>query len=121
MVAKSEGSKIVTAYFVSRHPGAVEWVQRQGIAAELVSHLEARQVRAGDLVLGTLPIQLVAAVVANGARYLHLEIDLPPERRGADLTADEMEVLGARLIEYEAHRVEPGAARDRTPATARPE
>ncbi|MBD1206743.1 MAG: CRISPR-associated protein Csx16 [Rhodobacteraceae bacterium] len=97
----------MTALFVTRHPGAVEWVARRGIGARMVSHLDPGLVRAGDIVMGTLPIHLAAAVCARRARYLHLEIDLPAEARGRDLTADEMERFGARLTEFRVERVDP--------------
>ena len=95
----------MTAYFVSRHRGAVEWAQRRGIAATLISHLEPAIIQKGDLVLGTLPIQLVARINESGARYLHLEMEAPEKERGKDLTADDMERIGAKLVEYEARQV----------------
>lgn len=95
----------MATYFVTRHPGAVEWARRQGIDAQLITHLNPAQVEKGDTVLGTLPIQLVAGINERGARYLHLEISLPEAQRGVALSAEEMDRLGARLIEYEARRV----------------
>jgi CRISPR-associated protein Csx16 len=44
-------------------------------------------------------------VCARGARYLHLSIDIPPEARGRDLNAEEMERFGARLEEFQVTRV----------------
>ena len=100
------GGKSVAVYFVSRHRGATEWAKRQGLAAQMVPHLNAAQVRPGDIVIGTLPIQLVATIVEIGARYLHLKIELPAEMRGIDLSADQMQAMGAQLVEYEARRVQ---------------
>ncbi|GIX15053.1 MAG: hypothetical protein KatS3mg118_3012 [Paracoccaceae bacterium] len=87
------------ALFVSRHPGAVEWARRQGIVAEAVHHLDPSAIRPGDTVIGTLPVHLAAEVCARGGRYLHLVLDLPPEARGRDLSAEEMDRHGARLQE----------------------
>ena len=45
-------------------------------------------------------------------RYFHLEMEVPEALRGLDLAADDMDRLGARLIEYEARRISgtvPGA------------
>lgn len=95
----------MATYFVSRHAGAVDWARRRGIEAELIPHLDPAQIKEGDTVLGTLPIQIVADINERGARYLHLEIALPAEMRGVALSADDMEDLGATLTEYEARRV----------------
>jgi CRISPR-associated protein Csx16 len=95
----------MTSYFVTRHPGAVEWARRRGIEAAAVDHLDADLLRPGDVVMGTLPVQLIAAVTTKGARYLHLEMTVPREARGTHLSADDMERFGARLIEYRAERV----------------
>jgi CRISPR-associated protein Csx16 len=100
----------MSTYFVTRHAGAREWAERRGLEAVAVQHLDPGTVRPGDIVLGTLPIQLVAEVNLRGGRYLHLELDLPDNARGKDLSADEMEAFGARLVEYEARNVE-GAPR----------
>lgn len=95
----------MTAYFVTRHQGAVEWARRQGIEAAAVSHLDIETVEAGDMVLGTLPVSVAAEVCARGARYLHLTLDTPPERRGRELSADEMAAFGAKLQEFEVRRM----------------
>ena len=90
----------MTARFITRHPGAREWALRLGLEAGVVAHLDPGTVAPGDIVMGTLPVHLAAAVCARGGRYLHLTLDLPPEARGRDLTADEMAGYGARLTEY---------------------
>ncbi len=95
-----------TVWFVSRHAGAVEWAERRGIGVDrLVSHLDPTDIRPGDTVIGTLPVHLAAEVCARGARYLHLSLDLPPEMRGRDLSADDMDACNARLEEYGIQRV----------------
>lgn len=94
-------------WFVSRHPGAITWAERQGIAVDRqVSHLDPQQVAAGDTVIGTLPINLAAEVCARGAGYYHLTLRLTPELRGAELSADQLEQLGARLEPYLVQRRE---------------
>jgi CRISPR-associated protein Csx16 len=91
----------MTTWFVSRHPGAVTWAARQGLAVDRwVPHLDVAAVQAGDIVAGTLPVQLAADVCERGARYLHLSIDVPAEARGQELDADDLERLGARLEGY---------------------
>lgn len=95
----------MTTWFVSRHSGAVEWARRRGIEARWIEHLDAASVHAGDTVLGTLPVNLVADVNERGARYLHLILNIPKEMRGKDLSADDMERYGASLEEFRCGRV----------------
>jgi CRISPR-associated protein Csx16 len=96
----------MTTYFVTRHRGAIEWLRRKGIAATIVEHLDVGQVQPGDLVLGSLPVQIVALLNARGVRYMHLAYDTPHELRGQELSADDLERLGARLVEYRVEQVE---------------
>ena len=96
----------MTVWFVSRHAGARRWLQERGVAVDrVVEHLEVEAVAAGDVVIGTLPVHLAAAVCARGARFLALEMEVPPAARGRELTAEEMELFGARLVEYRVERV----------------
>jgi CRISPR-associated protein Csx16 len=96
----------MTIWFVTRHRGAVDWAARQGIAVDrMVDHLDVAKVRPGDQVLGTLPVNLAAEVCAKDARYLHLALEIPAEARGRELTPEEMEAYGARLVPYRVERV----------------
>lgn len=65
-----------------------------------IAHLDPADVAPGDVVIGTLPVNLAAEVCARGARYLNLSLDLPPEARGRELTADDLESYGARVEEF---------------------
>lgn len=94
----------MTTWFVSRHPGAVDWVRAQGFPIDRqVNHLEPSEVEVGDTVIGSLPVNLVALICARGARYLHLTLDLPPSLRGQELSFDDLIRLQTRL---QAFRVE---------------
>lgn len=95
----------MTVYFVTRHAGAVAWAAARGIAAAPTAHLDPAAVRAGDIVLGTLPVNLVAAINRRGARYLHLTLDVPPDQRGRELSAADMTRFGAELREYVVEEV----------------
>jgi CRISPR-associated protein Csx16 len=91
----------MTTLFITRHPGAREWAGRQGFEIDqLVEHLDPADIRAGDTVLGSLPVNLAAEVCGRGGRYFHLTLPLPPEWRGRELSADDMERFGARLEEF---------------------
>ncbi|MFN3861908.1 MAG: CRISPR-associated protein Csx16 [Roseateles sp.] len=88
--------------FVTRHRGAITWAVRHGLRARKVemSNFDVASVAPGDVVVGTLPVHLIAEVNRRGAHYWHLAMDVPPEARGKELTADEMDAYGARLDEF---------------------
>lgn len=96
----------MTVYFVTRHAGAVEWARENGLGeAQAVEHLDPQVIVPGDVVIGTLPVHIIADITAKGARYFHLVMDLPPEMRGRDLSAGDMRRCQARLEEYRAERI----------------
>lgn len=104
----------MTTWFISRHPGAIEWVKAQALAVDrFVAHLDPAQVQAGDTVAGSLPVQLAAEICARGARYLHLSVDLPAEYRGRELSAQDLQRLHARLTPFIVTAA-PDEAADRT-------
>lgn len=68
----------MTIWFVSRHPGALDWAARHGIGYERhVAHLDPEEVSPGDTVIGSLPVHLAGEVCACGARYFNLSLNLP--------------------------------------------
>ncbi len=99
----------MTTWFISRHPGAVEWVRRRGLPVDqYVTHLDPACVQPGDTVIGTLPVNLAGAICKRGARYLHLSLELPANLRGRELTADDLETMRARLQPFEVWALAPG-------------
>jgi len=97
----------MTIWFVSRHPGAIEWVKRRSLAIDrFVSHLDLTAVRPGDLIFGNLPVELAAEVCRLGARFFALCLSVSAEQRGLDLTADDLEALQADFQEYQVSKVE---------------
>lgn len=97
----------MTTYFVSRHSGAIAWAAQQGFRIDLqCEHLDADSIQAGDIVIGSLPVNLAAAVCARGGRYLHLTLELPREWRGRELTAAEMTECDARIEEFFVTRID---------------
>lgn len=115
----------MTTWFVTRHPGAKVWAEEEGfISAEtpcqIVESLNpAQDISAGDVVIGTLPIHLVAEIGERGGRYLHLALNVPPDFRGRELTADDMRKFGCTVRAFAAFGTEntvhtPAAASDKT-------
>jgi CRISPR-associated protein Csx16 len=95
----------MTTYFISRHIGAVAWAESEGFHVDQqLAHFDVNIVQAGDQVLGTLPITLVAEVNVRGGVYFHLTLELPAEARGKELTAEDMRAYGARLEAYSARK-----------------
>ncbi len=100
----------MTTLFVSRHPGALQWMQQYGPAFDChVPHLDTAQVQRGDTVIGTLPVHLAAQVCARGAAYLHLVLPAPQEARGRELSVQELLALGATLQPFhvQPHKTRP--------------
>lgn len=96
----------MSVHFVSRHPGARDWAAAEGLAVDaFITHLDVTHVHDGDVVIGSLPVNLAAEVCARGARYLHLSLNLPVDARGIELTAEAMRRYGARVEEYRVEQV----------------
>ena len=92
----------MTTYFVSRHQGALDWAAAEGVAYDVhLTHLEeAEQLSAGDVVIGTLPVQMIYVLGQLGVRYLHLSVEIPAEQRGKELTAKMLSAYQAQLVTY---------------------
>lgn len=91
----------MTTWFVSHHPGALQWMQQYGPAFDHhTARLDPATVQAGDSVIGTLPVHLAAQVCARGATYWHLVLHLPQAVRGQALSAQELSALNATLQQF---------------------
>ena len=97
----------MSVYLVSRHQGAVEWMQNmRNHKNKHLTHLENyNDLSAGDVVVGSLPINIVADLAQYGVSYLHLSLYIPEHLRGIELTAEQLSSLDARREEYEIRRV----------------
>jgi len=87
---------------VTRHAGAVEWLEGICVYGRVIAHATADDVR-GKIVIGALPFHLAALATRVGI------IDLPgltAEQRGRDLTVEEMNAAGAALVFYTVNEVE---------------
>ena len=84
---------------VSRHKGLIEWLERRGMineTTEIVSHITDKSVLYNRTVIGNLPLSLACLT----GRMLTIEMEVPQELRGKDITADEMDNCGAYVDEY---------------------
>lgn len=86
---------------VSRHAGAVEWLRRRGITGRVVEHAYPEDVRQ-KIVYGILPFHLAA--LAKELVMIDTPL-IPLERRGGDLSPEEMDRYGAALTHYVVLRV----------------
>ncbi len=85
---------------VTRHPGAVEWLQQRGISGEVVASLDENALPEGVRVYGVLPLMLACELLKRGNEvYI---IQFPPRRvyNGQELTAEEMASNGAKLFRF---------------------
>jgi CRISPR-associated protein Csx16 len=99
--ATSEPGRFMTTFFVSRHPGALAWIQKHGVAYDRhLPHLDMAAVRAGDTVIGSLPVNLAAEVCARGASYRRLSLKVAAADRGRELSAAELDRHEASLTNY---------------------
>lgn len=92
----------MTVYFITRHPGALEWAKQSNITFDVhATHLfSLERFQAGDKVIGTLPINLIYQLNQAGVRYFHLSLVVPSELRGVELNAKQLVECQASLEEY---------------------
>lgn len=88
-------------WIVSRHQGAIAWLNAQGWQGTQIDHLDIDCVNEGDVVMGTLPVNLAAEVCAKKAQYIHLSLRIPFELRGVELSSEQMMAYGADLKVYD--------------------
>ena len=94
-------------WLASRHAVAAEWLARQGVeVSRVIAHLDEADLKAlkqakSVCVIGNLPLHLVVAVQEAGAIYVNLNLTVPPEWRGRELTLDEFEQCAPSLRQYE--------------------
>jgi CRISPR-associated protein Csx16 len=97
----------MTIWFISRHPGALEWMHKHGVAYDRhVPHVDPADIQPGDTVIGSLPVNLAAEVCARGAKYRHLSLELNAGDRGRELSADELDCYKARIENFSITRLE---------------
>lgn len=87
---------------VSRHPGAVEWLEKQGVVADAtLTHLSESDLanfHVGDNVVGILPIEFAGRLCEKGVRCAVISLALEETQRGRELDCQQLEAAGARLV-----------------------
>lgn len=96
----------MTTYFITRHMGAVDWAVSNKVMFDVhLTHLlSLDELQAGDTIIGTLPINIVAQINAVGVRYVHLSLQIPPHLRGVELSQEMLDECGASLEEFVVER-----------------
>lgn len=65
-----------------------------------MSNLDVATVQPGDVIMGTLPVHLIAEFNKRGAHCWHLTMDVPESMQVGELSADDMDACGAKLGEF---------------------
>jgi putative CRISPR-associated protein (TIGR02620 family) len=92
------------AVIVTRHYGAVEWVRKHLPEYDdaPVIGFAARPEVMGKIVIGALPFRLAYLALKVGIIELP---NLSSDQRGTDLSAEDMEEAGARLVWYSVKKI----------------
>lgn len=92
--------------FITRHEGAIHWAKAReaklGIT-EYLSHLSEETIKSlkeGDVVIGILPIQIIARLNKAGILFYALTIDVPQELRGVELTQEQMALVNCKIQNF---------------------
>lgn len=97
----------MTIYFVTRHDGALDWAKASDVAFDVhLTHLgDDVALKTGDVVIGTLPINIVYKINHMGVRYKHLSLEIPAQWRGLELTREQLLQCSASLQEFSVQLV----------------
>jgi len=90
----------MTTWLITRHQGAKDWLAEQGFVGVQVDHIDINLIKKDDVIIGTLPINLVAKACEIGAKYLHLSLAVPANYRGKELTSKQMQNFGISLTPF---------------------
>jgi len=89
---------------VTRHAGALEWLRKHHPEfedCEVLAHARPEDL-IGNRVVGVLPVHMASMC----AEYWHLEMTVPPDCRGKELTVEDMERFGCHITRYTVEVVE---------------
>jgi CRISPR-associated protein Csx16 len=99
---KNNITSIPSTWFVSGHLGSINWIKKQSTHIDhFVSHLdETAKLNCGDIVIGSLPIHLIAQLNSQGIRFISFQLDLPEHSRETELTEQQLTKLNVKMQEY---------------------
>ena len=76
---------------VSRHPATVNYLKTVFPEAKVVSHISSiDEIPNGSLVIGNLPIHMIAELIKKGCRFVLVSLEIPRELRGKELSESEL-------------------------------
>ncbi len=95
-------------YFVTRHTGALAWAKQNQLQFDVhLEHLHGvDDLHLGDVVIGTLPINIVHQLNQRGVSYVHLSLQIPAHLRGVELTVEQLNECQATLQKFWVTAVE---------------
>jgi len=83
---------------VTRHAGAMEWIAKHHLEfgdAEVIAHADVGDLK-GRRIIGMLPIHMAAMC----KEYWHLEMTVPADRRGTEISCEDMENFGCKISQF---------------------
>lgn len=98
----------MTVYFVSQHEHARRWARIMDAKGNKLPHridqamenIDPEHLQPGDVVMGTLPMSVAAALESRGIAFWALDLHVPPQDRRRELSATELAMYGATLTRY---------------------
>lgn len=84
---------------ITRHNGLVDWLSQRGITGTVIASATPDDVR-GKHVIGALPLHLAALAID----ITTVDYNCPMDLRGKDLSAQQLDDLGAVLNTYTVMR-----------------
>ena len=97
----------MATFFVIRHQGAKDWMMKQTVHIDhWTDDIDLEDVKAGDVVIGILPMRLAADVCEKGAEFIALQINVPKEKRGTELCLKDLEEMQCSLCPYTVTKTE---------------
>lgn len=88
---------------ITRHQGLVDWLKKHyNITGTIIPHVTNPNLLTGRIVIGILPLHLAAK--AQEIWTIDMP-NLPAEKRGQEVTAEEMEQFGATLSKYKVTKL----------------
>lgn len=77
-----------------------------GHAVNVAPHLEPDEIEPGVHYYGVFPLHLAAAICEQGSACWAISVNMPPALRGQELSAQQLDELGAVLVRYEVQASE---------------